>query len=71
MHQLFLGRRANLESHLNEVRSLIVARVEADMDEPAALETHDVFASAVLDAVKKPLANLDSVLVTFLIGPKS
>jgi ATP-dependent helicase HepA len=71
IHQLFLDRRANLESHLNEVRDLVVSRVEAGMDDQAVIETHDVFASTILTAVTQPRVTLDSVLVTFLSGPKS
>jgi hypothetical protein len=71
IHQLFLDRRAHLESHLNEVRDLVVSRVEAGMDDQAVIETHDVFASTILTAVTQPRVTLDSVLVTFLSGPKS
>jgi ATP-dependent helicase HepA len=71
IHQLLLDRRALLESHLNEVRDLVVSRVEAGMDEQVSIEAHDVFASTILAAVSQPRVILDSVLVTFLSGPKS
>lgn len=69
--QLFLERRNSIEAHLNEVRAVVLSRIEAGMDEITAIETHDVFASTILAAVSQPRIILDSVLVTFLSGPRS
>jgi hypothetical protein len=69
--QTFSERKNSVETHLNKIREVVLSRNEAGMDEPTAIETHDVFASTILAAVSQPRVILDSVLVTFLSGPKT
>jgi ATP-dependent helicase HepA len=69
--QLLSERKTSIEMHLNEVRAVILSRIEAGMDDTTAIETHDVFASSILTAVSQPCVILDSVLITFLSGPRS
>jgi ATP-dependent helicase HepA len=69
--QLFSKRKASLQAHLNEVRAIVLSRIEVGMDEPEAIEIHDVFTAVIMNAVTQPRVTLDSVLVTFLSGPKS
>lgn len=68
--QLFSERQVSIENQLSAIRAQIISRVEAGMDEPQALDTHDAFAATILDAVSVPRVLLDSVLVTFLSGQK-